>query len=112
MIRPLVVALVVTAGLVLPGAALAEHTGAPRPGATFSLDLRAGPDWFTLGGGLSGESGYWGGSIAGQTRSGGLLLDGRVESPARAFDFRFDADLAEALRGLWPAWRPDRPERL
>lgn len=110
--RALVVALVVTAGLALPGSALAEHMGPARSGATLSLDLRAGSDWFTLGGGLSGDSGYWGASIGGQTRSGGLLLDGRVESPARAFDFRFDADLAEAFRHLWPGWRPDWPERL
>jgi hypothetical protein len=112
MIRTLVAALALTAGLALPGAALAEHQGPARPGPAFSLDLRAGVDWFTLGGGLSGDSGYYGASIAGQARPGGLLLDGRVESPARAFDFRLDADVGEALRRLWHGWRPDRPHRL
>jgi len=107
MIRPFVVALVLTAALALPGPALAEHLGPSRPGATFSLDWRAGADWFTLGGGLSGDSGYYGASIAGQARPGGLALDGRVEGPTRSFDFRFDADVLDAFSRLWPQ-RPDR----
>lgn len=112
MTRALVVALAVAAALALPDPTLAEHMGSPRAGATFSLDLRAGADWFTLGGGLSGDSGYYGAAIAGQAGSGGLMLDGRVASPARVFDFRFDADLSEALSRLWPGWREEWRGRL
>lgn len=105
MIQALIVAALLTITLALPVPALAEHMGSSGAGTTLSLDLRAGADWFTLGGGLSGDSGYYGASIAGQARPGGLMLDGRVEGPARSFDFRFDADVFEALSHLWPRRR-------
>jgi hypothetical protein len=87
----------------------AEHNTAPPvaspgvpPGASPSpldldVKLRVDRDRFTLSGKLSGLAGLYETWLSGRLRRDGFSLDGRVQDPARAWNFRLDAEVPEWL---------------
>ena len=94
------VALMTCALLTLAAPARAEHNGqAPaRDSVDLNLDLKVGKDGFRLGGTVFGLEGVYGAWINGAVRPEGFSVDGRVQHPDRAFNFKLDADVGEWLR--------------
>jgi hypothetical protein len=80
--------------------ARAEHNGpAPsRDSIDLNVDLEIGGDSFRLGGALFGRKGVYGAWINGALRPDGFTVDGRVQHPDHAYNFRLDADIAGWLR--------------
>jgi len=93
------VALMAGALFALAAPAVAEHTGqAPaRDAIDLNLDLKVGKDGFRLGGTLLGLEGLYGAWINGVIRGEGFTVDGRVQHPERAFNFKINADVGEWL---------------
>jgi hypothetical protein len=97
MTRALLAALLGLA-LALPAPARAEPaTDTTPPAADLDLRLRVSSDGFRLGGSLAGPAGVWGVWLNGLVRGDGFTLDGRLQEPSRALDFRFDAELRRWL---------------
>jgi len=99
------VAVMTGALFALVAPAVAEHTAqAPaRDSVDFNLDLKVGKDGFRLGGTLLGLEGVYGAWINGAIRGEGFSVDGRVQHPERAFNFKINADVGEWLgRSLRP----------
>jgi hypothetical protein len=94
------------AGTLAAAPARAEHLTlqSAEEHGTFDLDvdLKLGADGFRLGGRLLGPKGVWGAWLNGRVRRDGFTLDGRVQDPDKATNFRFDADITEWLRRGWP----------
>jgi hypothetical protein len=68
-----------------------------------NLDLKIGKGGFRLGGQLFGLGGVWGAWVNGERRAdGGFTVDGRLQQPDRAFNFKINADIENWLRDLWP----------
>lgn len=67
-----------------------------------NLDLKVGKDGFRFGGQLFGLGGVWGAWVNGERREGGFTVDGRLQDPGRAFNFKMNADIDKWLRDLWP----------
>ena len=102
--------------LLTASSAWAEHNTAPPPQRALTrdtpateqsidIDLKIGLNGFRLGSWLFGRDGYAGGAwINGQTRRDGFSLEGRVEHEGKAHEFRFNADIDEALQRMlrWP----------
>jgi len=114
-------------GLLLAASpAWAEHNGAPplqrsltrdAPGTeqSIDIDLKIGVNGFRLGSWLFGRDGYTGGAwINGQARRDGFSLEGRVEHEGKAHEFRFNADIDEALQRMlrWPGAAPGSAQGL
>jgi hypothetical protein len=85
-------------GLAAP--ALAEHNGqtSARDSVDLNLDVKIGRDGFRLGGTVFGLEGVYGAWINGAVRPEGFSVDGRVQHPERAFNFKLNADVGEWLR--------------
>ena len=94
------VALIVGAVLAVAAPALAEHNGeaAARDSVDLNLDVKIGGDGFRLGGTVFGLEGVYGAWINGAVRPDGFSVDGRVQHPARAYNFKLNADVAGWLR--------------
>jgi len=93
------VALIAGSLSILAAPALAEHNGqAPaRDSVDLNLDLKVGKDGFRLGGALLGLEGLYGAWINGALRAEGFSVDGRIQHPERAFNFKINADVGEWL---------------
>jgi hypothetical protein len=86
---------VMLAGLVTP--AWAEHNAPPSKSVDLDVDLRVHRDGFRLGGHLLGLSQAYSGWLNGEVRPEGLTLDGRIQEGDRAFNFKFNAEMARWL---------------
>ncbi|HXG05150.1 MAG TPA: hypothetical protein VNO23_17270 [Candidatus Binatia bacterium] len=84
------------AALPVPASAESEAFLGPRS-VDLEVSLRLRPDGFRLGGTLAGPTGTWGAWLNGLARRDGFTLDGRVEEPGRALEFRLDAELRRWL---------------
>lgn len=90
--------------------AAAEHNGpSPRPSVDLNLDVKVGRDGFRLGGQLCGPDGVWGAWLNGARRPGGVTLDGRLEEPGRAFNFKLNGEILDSLLRLWPGAETGAP---
>ena len=89
-------AMVLLGGFSVPAAA--EH-GEVHSSVDLNVDFKMTPDGFRLGGKLLGLKQAYEAWVNGQVRSDGLSLDGRVQEGARAFNFKFNADIDRALLG-------------
>ncbi len=94
------VALMACALLTLAAPARAEHNGqAPaRDSVDFNLDLKIGGEGFRLGGTVFGLEGVYGAWLNGAVRPDGFSVDGRLQHPERAYNFKFNADVGGWLR--------------
>lgn len=100
----LIAALVLATAALAPAAALAgeERTG-ERRAFDVDIDLKLGADGFRLGGRVFGPAGVWGTWVNGRLRRDGFTIDGRVQDPDRATNFRLNVDVWEWLvRGRPP----------
>lgn len=61
------------------------------------VDVTLDVDGFRLGGRVLGPRGVWGAWLNGTARRGGFTLDGRLQRPDRATNFKLDADIFERL---------------
>src|SRR3989442_12734383 len=93
------VALMACALLALAAPARAEHNGqAPaRDSVDLNLDLKIGGEGFRLGGTVFGLEGVYGAWLNGAVRPDGFSVDGRLQHPERAYNFKLNADV-----GGWP----------
>lgn len=113
--RRMIALAVLASGLALGAApATAEHNALVEPGAAaapdqtanLDIDLKVGARGFRLGGRLFSGEGVWGVWINGERRPDGFSLDGRLQSDARAFNFKLNAELMDELAGrAWPWWQ-------
>jgi hypothetical protein len=83
----------------------------PRPPAagpdSLDIDIKIGQDSFRLGARLFGGTGVWGAWLNGQSRKDGFTLDGRLQHPDHAYNFRLNADLdAMAKKALDQLLKP------
>lgn len=87
-----------------PGVRAEEHRGLAGERRTFDVDVdvQLGADGFRLGGRVSGPQGVWGAWLNGTVRRDGFTLDGRLQRPDRATNFRLDADVVERPRRARP----------
>jgi len=94
------VALIVGAVLAVAAPALAEHNSeaAARDSVDLNLDVKIGGDGFRVGGTVFGVEGVYGAWINGAVRPDGFFVDGRVQHPERAYNFKLNADVAGWLR--------------
>lgn len=80
------------------------------PGAsgdrTLDLDLKIGADGFRLGGRMLGLERVLGAWINGQRTDRGFVLDGRLQTDERNYNFRFNADVLDALKPAADALKP------
>ena len=93
--------------VLLASPAVAEHNSGPRAESTLDLDLKVDRDGFRLGGRLVGDHvlGAW---LNGRLTQDGFSVDGRVQGEERAYNFKMNADVLEALKraaARW--WLPD-----
>jgi hypothetical protein len=114
--RSALLLLAIGVGLVAFTAAptIAEHNSlassdAPRAPASdrssLDVDLKLGLNGFRLGARLFGHQGYSGGAwLNGETRPEGFSVDGRVEREGKAWNFKLNADIDEALRRAARWW--------
>jgi len=100
--------------------ALAEHMTLVTPSAeapgphvttektpTLDLGVTLGRDGFRLGARLFSALGVYGAWLNGQTRPDGFTVDGRLQQPDRAYNFRLNAEIdAWARRALDPFLSP------
>ena len=88
------------AGRTLAAPARAEHNGqAPaRDSVDLNLDLKIGGEGFRLGGTVFGLEGVYGAWLNGAVRPDGFSVDGRLQHPERAYNFKFNADVGGWLR--------------
>jgi hypothetical protein len=89
-------AIMLVGGMSRPAAA--EH-GEVHSSVDLNVDFKMTPDGFRLGGKLLGLKEAYEAWVNGQVRPDGLSLDGRVQEGARAFNFKFNADIDRALLG-------------
>ena len=114
-----IIGLTVATILLAPGyPALAEHMTlvapeqatpqmATRSSPTFDVGVTLGRDGFRLGARLFSAVGVYGAWLNGQSRPDGFSVDGRLQHPDRAFNFKFNADIdAWARRALDPLTAP------
>jgi len=94
------VALMACALLTLAAPARAEHNSqAPaRDSVDLNLDLKIGGEGFRLGGTVFGLEGVYGAWLNGAVRPDGFSVDGRLQHPERAYNFKFNADVGGWLR--------------
>jgi hypothetical protein len=73
---------------------------------SLDLDLKLGINGFRLGARVFGNQGYAGGAwLNGETRKDGFTLDGRLEREGgKVWNFKFNADIDEALRNAMRLW--------
>jgi len=78
-----------------------ERKAPPTPSDLLDLDVKLGADSFRLGARVFGATGVWGAWLNGQSRPDGFGLDGRVQQPERAYNFKMNAEIdAWARRAL------------
>ena len=84
-----------------PGAA--EHKSAPQADATLDLDVKVDRDGFRIGGRVLGDHvlGAW---LNGRRTEQGFSVDGRVQGEERAYNFKMNADVLDALKGAAARW--------
>jgi hypothetical protein len=110
-----VLAIVVAVVLAGPASVAAEHmTLMPaeseparepaRETSNLDVDLRVGGDSFRFGGRLFGRGGVSGAWLNGQMRPDGLTVDGRVQTEARAHNFRFNIGFLDPLSRTVARW--------
>jgi hypothetical protein len=89
--------------VLLTSPALAEHNSGPRTDSTLDLDMKIDGDGFRLGGRLLGEHvlGAW---LNGRLTEQGLSVDGRVQGEERAYNFKLNADVRDALKRAAARW--------
>jgi len=94
------VALMAGALLTLAATARAEHNGqAPaRDSVDLNLDLKIDGEGFRLGGTVFGLEGVYGAWLNGAVRPDGFSVDGRLQHPERAYNFKLNADVGGWLR--------------
>jgi hypothetical protein len=81
--------------------AAGERKSRLTPSDLVDVDIKIGAGGFRLGARVFGESGVWGAWVNGQSRPDGFTLDGRVQQPERAYNFKINADIdAWAKRAL------------
>jgi hypothetical protein len=105
MTRRLIAASLIFGALVTLAAmpAAAEHkTAESKRSIDLSVDLGVDREGFRLGGQLFGLEGVYGAWLNGQFGKRGLTLDGRVQAPASAFNFKLNAEIAEWLLRFFP----------
>ena len=83
--------------------AAAEHKGPLRAESTLDLDVKIDRDGFRIGGRVLGDHvlGAW---LNGRRTEQGFSVDGRVQGEERAYNFRMNADVLDALKraaGWW-----------
>jgi hypothetical protein len=83
--------------------ARAEHNSGPETKSTLDLDLKVDRDGFRLGGRLLGDHvrGAW---LNGRLTDGGFSVDGRVQGEDRAYNFKLNADVVDALKRAALRW--------
>ncbi len=93
------------AGILLTSPAMAEHNSGPRAESTLDLDVKIDRDGFHLGGRVLGEHvlGAW---LNGRLTEQGFSIDGRVQGQERAWNFKMNADVLDALRRAAARGRP------
>jgi len=89
--------------VLLASPAVAEHNSGPRAESTLDLDLKVDRDGFRLGGRLVGDHvlGAW---LNGRLTQDGFSVDGRVQGEERAYNFKMNADVLEALKRAAVRW--------
>jgi hypothetical protein len=89
--------------VLLTSPAAAEHNSGPRAESTLDLDVKIDRDGFRLGGRLLGEHvlGAW---LNGRLTEQGLSVDGRVQGEERAYNFKLNADVRDALKRAAARW--------
>jgi hypothetical protein len=92
-----------------PAAAEHDRSASSGPAVDLNLDLKVGRDGFRLGGQLFGAGGVWGAWLNGERRPGGFTFDGRLQDPARAFNFTMNAEILDWLLGVSPGTGRDAP---
>jgi hypothetical protein len=82
---------------------MAEHNAGPRTESTLDLDVKIDRDGFRLGGRLLGEHvlGAW---LNGRITEDGFNVDGRLQGEARAYNFKLNADVLDALKRAAMRW--------
>jgi len=100
MSRTLFVVLVGGALLAAVMPARAEHnTPAPsRDSVDLNVDIKIDRDGFRLGGTVFGLEGVYGAWFNGAVREDGFTVDGRIQHPDRAYNFKLNGDVADWLR--------------
>jgi len=98
--RTLFVVLIGGALLTAAMPARAEHNtpAASRDSVDLNMDLKIGRDGFRLGGTVFGLEGVYGAWLNGAVRPDGFSIDGRVQHPDHAYNFKLNADVADWLR--------------
>lgn len=98
-----IIALCGVAVVLLASPAVAEHNSGPRAESTLDLDVKIDRDGFRLGGRLFGDHvlGAW---LNGRLTEQGLSVDGRVQGEERAYNFKLNADVLEALKRAAVRW--------
>jgi hypothetical protein len=91
------------AGVLLTSPAMAEHNTGPRAESTLDLDVKIDRDGFRIGGRVLGEHvlGAW---LNGRLTEQGFNVDGRVQGQERAWNFKMNADVLDALRRAARPW--------
>jgi hypothetical protein len=77
--------------------AVAEHNSGPRADSTLDLDVKIDRDGFRIGGRVLGDHvlGAW---LNGRRTEQGFSVDGRVQGEERAYNFKLNADVLDALK--------------
>jgi hypothetical protein len=89
--------------VLLTSPAVAEHNSGPRAESTLDLELKVDRDGFRIGGRLLGEHvrGAW---LNGRVTPDGFSVDGRVQGEERAYNFKMNAEVLEALKRAAARW--------
>jgi hypothetical protein len=91
------------AGVLLTSPAMAEHNSRARSESTLDLDVKIDHDGFRIGGRVLGEHvlGAW---LNGRLTGDGFSVDGRVQGEERAYNFKMNAEVMDALRRAAARW--------
>ena len=83
--------------------AVAEHNSGPRADSTLDLDVKIDHDGFRIGGRVLGDHvlGAW---LNGRLTEQGFSVDGRVQGEERAYNFKMNADVLDALKRAAARW--------
>jgi hypothetical protein len=91
------------AALLVAAPAVAEHKNPPRTEGTLDLDVKIDRDGFRIGGRVLGDHvlGAW---LNGRRTEQGFSVDGRVQGEERAYNFKMNADVLDALKRAAVPW--------